>query len=92
MNIYDEIHYPVSDSEKVEKVLAEYQASRMAMALAAISLHHFIGTVSMSPEGRKRLDGIHKQMVRLIREWNRLEQVTGLEGAPVLAEQEGGAA
>lgn len=89
MNIHNEIHDPMNDSEKVDRFTWAYQESRKAMSEAAISLHNLTANVPMSPEGCKRLDGIHKQMVRLIREWNRLEQVTGLEGSPVLAEQEG---
>lgn len=84
MNLDGVMLNPQDDYLRPTMVERSYQQSRAAMAEAADAVHDFTETVAMPPEERKRLDGIHKAMRRIIREWNKLEQVTGRPGAPTL--------
>lgn len=52
-------------------LMAFAQAQR-SMKEAAAAMHAVSNVVG--PEHRARYDGIHKEMVRQIREWNKLEQ------------------
>ena len=53
--------------------LSEFERARKAMADSAAAMLR-CAEVAPDPDDRERYDRTHKQMVRLIRDWNRLEQ------------------
>lgn len=56
-----------------DALLVAFHASREAMK-AAESAMRAVAAVAVSAEDRRRYASVHKQMVRLRREWNKLEQ------------------
>ena len=63
-----------------EKFLSAFEDSRTAMKRAIAAIHTCSGTalhpVTRVPyhEARTQYDRMHKKMVRLLREWNKIEQ------------------
>lgn len=56
-----------------EMFLSEFERSRQAMKSAADIMLQ-VSKIAVTPEGRKQYDRTHKIMVKLIRQWNVLEQ------------------
>lgn len=53
--------------------LTAFSAAQKAMKNAADKMLE-VSKITCRPEDGKRYDGIHKEMVRQIREWNKLEE------------------
>ncbi len=53
--------------------LDRFSAAQKEMKLAADAMLA-VSKVAVTPDDRKRYDAIHKDMVRQIREWNKLEE------------------
>jgi len=53
--------------------LNEFSAAQQAMKRAAQKMLE-VSKITCKPEDGERYDAIHKEMVRQIREWNKLEQ------------------
>lgn len=68
---------------EADKFLDAFDNSRRAMKAAAEAMLA-VSKVAITPEDRRRYDGIHKQMVRMRVEWNLLEQKREHE-APAVA-------
>jgi hypothetical protein len=62
--------------EVASEFLNEYKRAQEAMKAAADAMLAVskLKELDQHPETRKRYDGIHKDMVRQIREWNKLEE------------------
>jgi len=62
--------------DAAEKFLEEFERAQKAMKSAADAMLAVskIKELDQYPETRKRYDAVHKDMVRQIREWNRLEE------------------
>jgi hypothetical protein len=60
------------NEQKADEFLTEFAAAQRHMRAAA----HWMLEISKVavPAHRERYDGIHKDMVRQIREWNKLEE------------------
>lgn len=56
-----------------ERFLSEFRNAQEHMKAAA---EHMLAVskIACQPEDRKRYDAVHKDMVRKIREWNKLEE------------------
>jgi hypothetical protein len=59
---------------EADSFLTHYSRSRSAMKASALLLKQ-CSAIALTPEVRKQYDKTHKKMVRLIREWNKLEQM-----------------
>jgi hypothetical protein len=79
---------PPSDPWKADDVLVTFDKSRDAMKAAADAML----TVSKAayPQYRKNYDRTHKQMVRMMRMWNRLEQTREVGHVQKLPDKENG--
>lgn len=72
VTIGDDTKVIYANIDKAEHFLRAFEASQKAMREAADALLS-VSQVCL-PDDRKRYDAIHKDMVRQMREWNRLEQ------------------
>jgi hypothetical protein len=59
--------------ETAEQFLSAFAGAQKAMKTAADKMLE-VSKIACTADDRKRYDAIHKEMVRQIREWNRLEQ------------------
>jgi len=59
--------------QAADDFLREFEVARKAMRRAAAQMLA-CSKLAVVPEARVRYDAAHKQMVRLIREWNKLEE------------------
>lgn len=63
---------PIHD-KTAEEFLIEFAAAQSRMKAAAQRMLE-VSKVAIQPKDRERYDRIHKEMVRQIREWNKLEE------------------
>jgi hypothetical protein len=61
-------------SDFAVEFLSQFDRSRSAMQSAATAMLECSRNAA-TPDSKKRYDMTHKAMMRLIRDWNRLEQV-----------------
>lgn len=59
--------------DKATDFLHAFRASQEGMKRAADAMLA-VSKIAVTPEDRKRYDAIHKDMVRQMREWNKLEE------------------
>ena len=76
VTIGDDVSAIMHNVETASAFLTAYERSRQAMKAAADAMLAVsqLKELDQYPETRKRYDGIHKDMVRQIREWNKLEE------------------
>lgn len=67
------------DHQTGDAFLFAFDSSRRAMALSAKAMLA-CSEDAIGAESRERYARVHKQMVRLIREWNRIEQTREGDG------------
>ena len=87
-----EVTADLKDINTAEDFLSAFLRARVNMQESA-RLMKLCSKVAIRPETRKQYDKTHKKMVRLIREWNKLEQFREahqphLDAAPALSAPE----
>ena len=60
-------------SDASEEYLMSHEKTKLEMRKAAKAMLE-CSKVAITKEGRKSYDNTHKKMVKLIRDWNRIEQ------------------
>lgn len=63
----------MKDIETAEQFLSTFADAQKAMKTASEKMLE-VSKIACTADDRKRYDAIHKEMVRQIREWNKLEQ------------------
>jgi len=57
-----------------DRFLSEHYAAKLAIEKAKLTMLG-CSKVATTPEARKRYDSTHKAMAKLLRDWNRLEEL-----------------
>jgi phage terminase large subunit-like protein len=78
MCIICNVHTEHNAQSQVDHFLRSFSNAGTAMQSAAKAMHDILPEV-IKPEDRQRYDGIHKKMVKIIKEWNNLEHERELQ-------------
>ena len=63
---------PMAQMDTADAFLSYYSQAQFAMAKATESMLA-VSRLDLKPEDRRRYDRTHKQMKRVLRDWNRIE-------------------